>query len=99
MTVIDLGGTGPNGVPTPRVEALETCTGIWEFDHDRRRFRRLPSGVGPMFATGAEWEHFSRLELDPDGRGFSVVLNDPGTRFLRAVRHGEVCPSCVPVEG
>ena len=76
-------------------QILETCTGTWEFDVGSRRFRHLPPGLASALRVSEdEWQPYARLELDPDGTGFTVVLNHAGTRVLRANRHRTPCPSC-----
>ena len=76
-------------------QILETCTGIWEFDVGNRRFRHLPPGLASSLRVSDNaWQPYARLELDPDGTGFTVVLNHTGTRVLRANRHRTPCPSC-----
>jgi hypothetical protein len=69
------------------VELIESSHSIWQFDTDRRRFRRLPPGADlDAPALEADWEEYFSLQIDDDNGSFTVTLNEDGTRLLRAFR-------------
>ena len=75
---------------------LDSCHSRWDFDTERLRFRRAPTGPGlDALMAMTQWRPYHELLIDPDSDSFVVVLNDAGTRMLRSWRHTEaVCPQC-----
>ncbi len=75
---------------------VDSCHSRWEFDTERRRFRRAPKGPGlDLLMAMTDWRPYHELHLDPSSDSFFVVLNEAGTRMLRSWRHTEaVCPQC-----
>jgi len=72
---------------THLVERIESAHSTWLFDTERRRFRRLPTGVDPdAFAPESDWEPYFGLDLDDESGAFTVTLDADGTRLLRAFR-------------
>jgi hypothetical protein len=72
---------------TGLVERIDSAHSIWLFDTERRRFRRLPPDADvDAPALDSDWEPYTSLEIDEATGGFTVTLNDDGTRLLRAYR-------------
>ncbi len=77
----------------PLVELIESSHSIWQFDTDRRRFRRLPPGSDvDAPALEADWEEYFSLQIDEANNSFTVTLNEDGTRLLRAFRKADGDP-------
>jgi hypothetical protein len=69
---------------------IDSTNSTWYFDEERHRFCRLPRRDGDRAEPGApppdaEWQVFYALAVQDDG-GFTVALNEDGTRLLRAWR-------------
>jgi hypothetical protein len=66
-------------------ERIETTQHTWTFDRVERRFSRVPRDRDPDDpAVVAEWQPYFAFDLDADGRGFTVSLDESGTHLLRA---------------
>jgi hypothetical protein len=94
VAFIDLEDVGQraDGSEPLAVRVLESCTGQWQFDTGTRRFRHLPPGLVASLSSGG-WQPYVRLEVDAGGT-FTVVLNEAGTRMLRATAHPRPCAAC-----
>ncbi|HXX89094.1 MAG TPA: hypothetical protein VEI83_02570 [Acidimicrobiales bacterium] len=75
---------------------LDSCHSQWIFDPERRRFRRVPKGLGfGERQVMTEWRPYAQLHLDPGSGAFRVVLDEAGTRMLQSWRHTEgMCANC-----
>jgi len=63
---------------------IPTSSSWWIFDDDRSRFRKIPRDVNPdSFALDNDWQSYFELEVDAEGQGFTVYLNDEKTRLMR----------------
>ena len=62
---------------------LHSSHSTWLFDVEGKRFKRVPSEVDPVgpFAT-ASWEEYHDFVVEGDE--LTVILDDEGTRRLRA---------------
>jgi hypothetical protein len=78
------------------MKTIDSCHSHWMFDTDRHRFLRILRNpeLGPHPVT-TEWRPYSALHVWDQYDSFLVVLNDSGTKMLRAWRHREGnCPNC-----
>jgi hypothetical protein len=77
------------------VVVIDSCHSTWLFDEPALRFRRILKGleVDPSLAA-TDWRPYVRLELAEDSEAFVVVLDEAGTRRIRAWRHVEGCEQC-----
>lgn len=74
---------------------LDSCNSTWSFQPAKMRFRRTLKGLGMDVRTG--WRHYYGLRFDDGSDGFTVLLNEEGTRLLRSWCHwpGEdTCENC-----
>jgi len=80
---------------------LDSCHSRWEFDTERRRFRRVLRGPEMELRTvTTEWRPYHELQVDEGSDSFVVVLNEAGTRMLRSWRHLDAgCPNCGSATG
>lgn len=77
------------------VFVLESCHSTWIFQPRQLRFCRILKGIeigSRSVATG--WRPYWRVQLDPEGEGFTVYLNEAGTRLIRSWRHTKNCGQC-----
>ena len=80
---------------TGRNLVIESCASRWSFDLDRSRFRRVPRAVtSDLDAPESEWMQYTDLVLEQGGPGFTVVLDDSGSRLLHSTRHRPGCTRC-----
>ena len=78
-----------------QLEVIRSCNDTWLIDADRHRFRRIPRSAPVSFlAEVGHWEHYERLELDPDSDDFTLILNASGSSRLRSFRHSLPCEEC-----
>ncbi len=73
---------------------LPTCIDTWVFDVTHKRFCRVGVDVAHDSRAGANWQHYERLMLAPHGGAFAVLLDEKGTRLLRARAHRLPCERC-----
>lgn len=89
--------TDPSDIALRRlgVLVLESCHSTWIFDPRRLEFCRILKGVevaGRSVVT--KWRSYWQVQLDPEAEGFTVYLNEAGTRLLRSWRHATNCNQC-----
>jgi hypothetical protein len=89
--------TDPSDIALRRlgVLVLESCHSTWIFDPRRLEFCRILKGVevaGRSVVT--KWRPYWQVQLDPEAEGFTVYLNEAGTRLLRSWRHAANCNQC-----
>jgi hypothetical protein len=74
---------------------LESCHSTWIFDTDRLRFRRVLKDITVgQHAVTTTWRPYSRIDIDPSGESFVVILNAAGSRLIRSWRHSPDCAQC-----
>jgi hypothetical protein len=87
---------GPVPVALQGLHLLESCAFTWIFDGATHLFRRVPRNARVTLGIPAAWTPYSRLELDTTRSSFVVVLDETGTRLLRAWLHVDPCDRCTP---
>jgi hypothetical protein len=70
---------------------IESCHSTWEFDPNRSRYRRVPTGG--RFDTAVPWREYTRVVLHEDDESMEIYLPG-GQRVLRTWRHLGACSSC-----
>ena len=78
-----------------KIITLESCHSTWIFDVRQLRFCRILRGVAIGHRRiSTEWRPYGELAIDPDGRGFTVFLNESRTRLVRSSIHTHACVHC-----
>lgn len=86
----------PGPVALQGLHQLESCAFTWIFDGTTHLFRRVPRGARANLDIPAAWTPYTRLEIDTTRSSFVVVLDETGTRLLRAWLHIDPCDRCTP---
>jgi hypothetical protein len=74
---------------------LESCHSTWIFDPRQLRFCRILRGIAVgRRRISTEWRPYWELEIDPQGRNFTVFLDEARTRLVRASIHTPSCAMC-----
>jgi hypothetical protein len=74
---------------------LESCHSTWIFDTRQLRFCRILRGIAVGHRRiSTEWRPYWELEIDPQARNFTVILNEARTRIVRSSIHTQSCVAC-----
>ena len=74
---------------------LESCHSTWIFDARHSRFCRIVSRIAVgQRRVSTEWRPYHELEVDPQGRSFTIVLNEGRSRLIRSTIRTHDCEHC-----
>lgn len=66
------------------VVTLPTSNSWWIFDDELKRYRRIPRDMNPQsIVLDTDWAAYHELEIDPEGKAFTVFLNEDKTNIMR----------------